>query len=128
MGMARFAEAMIDIRDERVVPLLHLNSSRIGEALRLAVAQAENDVGHASDRYDEVTEAIGRIREAAALRQSSEKRISDLEAEVKAAQDRARRGLSSAEDRALQAEAKASAEAERADSAELRRSLTNGRA
>jgi hypothetical protein len=127
MGMARLAEAMIDRRDERVVPLVHLNSSRIGEALRLARMQAENDVGAATDRDDEISGAVEQIRAAAALRHSSERRIRELEAALETAREEARKDLESAEERADEAEAKALAEAERAASAERRLRLVEDR-
>ena len=120
MGMARLAEAMVDTGEERVVPLFDLKPSRIGEALRLALVQAENDTSRSTDRGKEISEAIEQIRDAAALQQSRERRIRELEAALEATQEDARRDLRSAKDRAEQAEARASAQAERAASAERR--------
>jgi hypothetical protein len=117
--MARLAEVMLDEGREHVGSL-GIGPSRIGEALRLAIAQAENDAGNATERDDEISRAMEHIRKASAFRQSAESRVRDLEAALEAARDDAHRDLNAANHRAGQAEARAAAEAERADSAERR--------
>jgi hypothetical protein len=117
--MARLATLMTDPGGEHATPFV-LEPSRIGEALRLALVEADNDVGSAQDRDDEISGAIEQIRQASAFRQYSEARIRDLESALEAARDDARRDLKTANHRAEQAAARAAAEAERAALAERR--------
>jgi hypothetical protein len=124
--MARLATLMTDAGGEHATPFV-LEPSRIGEALRLAIVQADNDVGAVQCRDDEIAGAIEQIRHASAFRQYAEGRIRDLESALEAAREDARRDMRTANHRAEQAAARAEAEAERAASAEHRVQIVEDR-
>jgi hypothetical protein len=88
--MAGFAGARIDEGEEHVAQIFALKPSRISEALRLAVLQAENDPRPVLGAQ-EADRAIEHVREAAAWRRSAEGRISDLEARLQTEAGRADR-------------------------------------
>jgi hypothetical protein len=89
--------------------------------------QAESEMGDATSGADQIADAIEQIREAAAIRHSSESRIRELEMALAAAREQARRDLELAEERVDEAEARSSAEAERAASAERRLQVAEDR-
>jgi predicted nucleic acid-binding Zn-ribbon protein len=125
--MVRLFEAMTEGSEEYVPPRLDLKPGRAFEALRLAIVQAETEVRRGGDRSDDTSKAIEHVREAAAFRDSAERRVRDLEAALEAVREGARRDLKAALDRAEQAEALLAAEAKRTASAERRLQIAEDR-
>ena len=101
MGMAQRADTF-DQGETYAAPLVSLRPSRIGEALRLAVVEAESDAQRLIGG-EETLSAIEHIREAADWRRSAEARISDLEDALDALRASTRRDLTEAQNHAEQA-------------------------